>query len=38
MEHNSFAPNFFLKRKQLLRNGEAPIYLRIKVIGEKAEM
>lgn len=38
MERNTFNSLFFIKRKQLLRNGEAPIYLRITVMGERAEM
>ncbi len=38
MERNTFNPLFFIKRKQLLKNGEAPIYLRITVNGERRQM
>lgn len=38
VEKNTFSILLFIKRKKLLKNGEAPIYLRITVKGEKVEI
>jgi site-specific recombinase XerD len=37
MNRNTFSIMFFIKRTKLLRNREAPIYLRITVNGERTE-
>lgn len=34
----TFAVNFFLKKSKLLKNGEAPICMRITVNGKRAEV
>ena len=38
MERNYFSILFFIKRTKLLKNGEAPICLRITVNGKRAEV
>ena len=38
METNTFRILFYLKRTKLLKNGEAPIFMRITVNGERAEI
>ncbi len=38
MKKTTFAVNFFLKKSKLLKNGEAPICMRITVNGKRAEV
>lgn len=38
MQRNYFSILFFIRRTRLLKNGEAPIGLRITVNGQRAEM
>ncbi len=38
METNTFRILFYLKRTKLLKNGEAPIFMRITINGERAEI
>jgi hypothetical protein len=38
MERNYFSILFFIRRTRLLKNGEAPIGLRITVNGQRAEL
>lgn len=38
MKRKTFTILYFIKRSKLLRNGEAPIYIRITVDGVRAEM
>ena len=37
MKRSTFALVFYIKRKKLIRNGEAPIYARITINGQRAE-
>ncbi len=37
MKRSTFAQVFYIKRNKMMRNGEAPIYLRITVNGQRAE-
>jgi hypothetical protein len=37
MKRSTFTTVFFIKRKKTLRNGEAPIYIRITINGVRAE-
>lgn len=38
MQRNYFSILFFIRRTRLLKNGEAPIGLRITVNGQRAEL
>ena len=38
MQRNYFTVLFFLKKSKLLKNGEAPIYMRITINGKRAEV
>jgi hypothetical protein len=38
MERNYFSVLFYIKKAKLLKNGEAPICLRITVNGKRAEI
>jgi len=38
MQRNYFSILFFIKKTKLLKNGEAPICLRITVNGKRAEV
>ena len=37
MKRSTFSVAFYIKRKKLIRKGEAPIYARITVNGQRAE-
>ena len=38
MDRNYFSILFFIKKSKLLKNGEAPICLRITINGQRAEI
>ena len=38
MQNNSFSVLFFIKKSKLLKNGEVPICMRIKVNNKRAEV
>ena len=38
MDRNYFSILFFIKKSKLLKNGEAPICLRITINGQRAEV
>ena len=38
MQNNSFSVLFFIKKSKLLKNGEAPICMRITVNSKRAEV
>lgn len=38
MERSTFAVLFYIKRSKLLKDGQAPVYLRITVDGQSAEI
>ena len=38
MQRNYFTVLFFLKKSKLLKNGEAPICMRITINGKRAEV
>ena len=38
MQRNDFTVLFFLKKSKLLKNGEAPICMRITINGKRAEV
>ncbi len=38
VEKNTYSVNFFIKRGKLLKNGEAPIFLRFTVKGERVDI